>query len=251
MAPPRPSVAIIFAADWFSVNNTDLPAIANWQVVVDRTAAGNPLPRTSVERDVDGDNSIDSINDPIGPFGESRTRGISLYADVHWKTDWADFALDVHATRTMLYKYFVLGEEDPGGHIRDCANAVLQARRGNFTANWNIYARSGYLNGRETTCFKRWYGHDVVLQWRDVLGVGLDLTGGILNVFNRGVALDPSDEDDPDRTLDSDRGRTFIPQRDDEVVRPRRGAVELAWILSTVIVDVSDFCRKPSSGATF
>ena len=99
-----------FAADWFSVKNTDLPAIANWQVVVDRAAAGNPLTGTSVERDVDGDNSIERINDPIGPFGESRTRGISLYAGADWETDWADFALDVHATRTMLYKYFVLGE---------------------------------------------------------------------------------------------------------------------------------------------
>ena len=40
-----------FGADWFSVNNTDLPAIANWQVVVDRAAAGSPLPGTSVVRD--------------------------------------------------------------------------------------------------------------------------------------------------------------------------------------------------------
>lgn len=199
-----------FAADWFSVNNTDLPAIANFQTVVDRAAAGNPLPGTSVERDEAGDNSIERIIAPIGPFGESRTRGISLYAGINWDTDWADFALDVHATRTMLYKFFVLGEEDPGGYIRDRANAVLQARRGNFTANWNVYARSGYLNSRETARFKRWYGHDMAFQWRDVLGVGLDLTGGILNVFNRGATVDPSDEDDPDRTLDSDRGRNFF-----------------------------------------
>ncbi len=39
-----------FVADWFSINNTGLPAIANWQVVVDRSAAGNPLPGTLVER---------------------------------------------------------------------------------------------------------------------------------------------------------------------------------------------------------
>ncbi len=199
-----------FAADWFSVNNTDLPAIANWQVVVDRAAAGNPLPGTSVERDTEGDNSIELIIDPIGPFGESRTRGISLHAGVDWETDWADFALDVHATRTMDYKYFVLGEEDPGGYVRDRAHAVLEARRGNITAKWNAYARSGYLNSRETARFKRWYGHDMAVQWRDVLGIGLDLTGGVLNISNRGATLDPSDQDGPDRTLDSDRGRTFF-----------------------------------------
>ena len=117
------------AADWFSVNNTDLPAIANWQVVVDRAAAGNPLPGTSVVRDVDSGNRIERINDPIGPFGETRTRGIALHAGVDWETDWAEFALDVHATRTLHHKYFVLGEEDPGGYVRDRAHAVLQARR--------------------------------------------------------------------------------------------------------------------------
>ena len=89
-------------------------------------------------------------------------------------------------------------------------NAVLQARRGKFTANRNAYARSGYLNSRKTARFKRWYGHDMVLQWSDVLGVGLNLTGGILNVSNRGAAVGPGDVDDPARTLDSDPGRTFF-----------------------------------------
>ncbi len=85
-----------------------------------------------MERDEAGDNRIVRIIDPTGAFGESRIRGISLYAGVDSETNWAAFVLDVHATRTMPYKVFVLGEENPGGYVRDRANAVLQARRCNF-----------------------------------------------------------------------------------------------------------------------
>ncbi|MCY3876707.1 MAG: hypothetical protein OXF88_20750 [Rhodobacteraceae bacterium] len=49
-----------------------------------------------------------------------------------------------------------------------------------------------------------------MLQWRDVAGTGLDLTGGVLNFSNRGATPDPSDEDGHDRTLDSDPGWTFF-----------------------------------------
>ena len=201
---------VSFSADWFSVNDTDLPGVANWQVVVDRAAAGNPLPDTSVERNVDGDNSIDRIIVSVGPVGELERRGVALHLGVDWETDWADLALDVHATRTTHYKYFVLGEENPGGYVRDRAHAVLRASWGDIAASWSIYGRSGYLNSRETARFKKWYGHDLALQWRNVSGTGLDLTGGVLNIANRDASVDPSDEDDPVRTLDSDRGRTFF-----------------------------------------
>ncbi|MCY4137269.1 MAG: TonB-dependent receptor [Rhodobacteraceae bacterium] len=201
---------ITFAADWFSVNNTGMAGIPAPQVVVERAAEGNPLPGTSVERNVAGDNSIDVMTVSVGPVRESRTRGLALRASVDWETDWADFALDIHATRTLQQKTYALGEEEPGGYVRDRASAVLQAHRGNFTANWNVYARSGYPNRRETARFKRWYGHDMVLQWRDVMDTGLDLTGGVFNISNRGATPDPSDQDGHDRSFDSDRGRTIF-----------------------------------------
>ena len=135
-----------FSADWFSAHNTDLPGIPNSQVVVDRAAAGNPLPGTSVERRTDGDNSIERITAPVGPFGEFETRGIALLAGVDWETDWADFALDVHAMRTLHYKYSLLGDESPGGYVRDRAHAVLQARWSDIAARWSVYGRSGFLN---------------------------------------------------------------------------------------------------------
>ena len=199
-----------FSADWFSVQNTDLLALADFQVVVDRAAAGNPLPGTSVERNTAGDNSIVRIIDPIGQFGETETRGVALHAGAEWETDWADLALDVHATRTLHYKSIVLGEEEPGGYVRNRAHAVLQARRGDVAASWSLYGRSGYRNSIETGRYKAWYGHDLTLHWRDLLGMGLDLAGGVLNIANRDASLDSSGDGGAVTSLDSDRGRTFF-----------------------------------------
>ena len=201
---------VSFSADWFSVDQADLLALADFQVVVDRAAAGNPLPGTAVERNTAGDNSIARIINPIGQFGESEERGVALHAGADWETDWADLALDVHATRTTHFKYVVLGEEQLGGYVRNRAHAVLQARRGDIVARWSVYGRSGFLNSTETGRYKAWYGHDLALQWRDLLGMGMDLTGGVLNVANRDASLDSSGDQGPLTSLDSDRGRTFF-----------------------------------------
>ncbi len=198
-----------FSADWFSVDDTDLPAAPNFQILVDRAAAGNPLPDTSVERSA-GDNSIERIIAPTGPFKETEARGVALHAGADWETDWADFALDVHATRTLHYASIVLDVEDPGGYVRDRAHAVLQARRGDIAARWSVYGRSGFLNAIETGRYKAWYGHDLTLQWRDLLGMGLDLAGGVLNVANRDASLDSSGDRGAVTSYDSDRGRTFF-----------------------------------------
>ena len=199
-----------FAADWFSVENVDRPAAPDFQVLVDRAAAGNPLPDTSLERDVDGDNSIDRIITPLGQFEETETRGIRLHLGAGWETDWADLALDLHATRTLHHEQVVLGVESPGGYPRGRAYAVLQARRGDVAASWSVYGRSGYLNALETGRYSTWYGHDLTLQWCDALGIGLDLTGGILNISNRDASLDSSSQRGPVTSFDSDRGRTFF-----------------------------------------
>ena len=200
--------AFSLTADWFAVEIADEPTIAHWQTIVDRAAAGNPLPGTEVKRHEGND--IDTIVSPIGQFGETEAEGIALDAGAAWETDWVDLALDVHAQRTIRYEERVLGVKQPGDYPRDRVHALLRATWGDVTASWNIHAISGYNNTTKTGRFKRWYGHDLALQWRDVVGTGLDLTGGVLNVANRGPSTDSSGDSDPDLTLDSVRGRTFF-----------------------------------------
>ncbi len=199
--------AFSFAADWFAVGITDTPAIVGAQTVVDRAAAGNPVPGTSVERE---GGIIKQIVNPIVQAGETETEGVALQAHGAWETAWADLALDVYAIRTTHDEYRVLGVEQPGDFPRDRIHAVLRSSWGDVTANWNVHAKSGYWNVAGTGRYEAWRGHDLTIQWRDALGIGLDLTGGILNVANRGPSIDPSGDQEPDLSLDSVRGRTYF-----------------------------------------
>ena len=200
--------AYSFAADWFTVEVSDIPDSVSAQTVVDRAAAGNPVPGTNVERD---GQRIDKIRNLTAQEGESETEGFALHAGAAWETDRADLALDVRAVRTTHFEYRVLGVEQPGDFPRDRAHAVLRASRGDLTVSWNAHLVSGYSNTSEAGRYKGWHGHDVALQLRDALGLdGLDLTGGVLNVADRGPSIDSSGEDGPALTLDSVRGRTFF-----------------------------------------
>ena len=105
------------------------------------------------------------------------------------------------------------GEIDPGDYPRNRVHASLRANRGDFTASWSVYAVSGFWNIRETGRYKAWTGHDIAVRWRDSFGLsGIDLTGGILNVGNRGPSTDPTapGAQAADETLDSVRGRTVF-----------------------------------------
>ena len=199
--------AFSFSADWFRSRTTDLASTVSAQTVVDRAAAGSPLPGTSVQR---VGQQIERIDNPTVQAGESETRGVALHAGAGWEAGWADLALDVYATRTLHHEYRVLDVEQPGDYPRNRAHALLRASRGDFTASWSAYARSGQKNVTESARFKSWYGHDLALQWRDVLGIGLDLAGGVLNIADRGPSIDPSLDEEPILTLDAARGRTLF-----------------------------------------
>ena len=63
-----------------------------------------------------------------------------------------------------------------------------------MTASWNVHAVSSFWNARRTGQFDGWVGHDITLRWSNPLGLtGMDLTGGILNVTDRGPSIDPTD----------------------------------------------------------
>lgn len=56
-----------------------------------------------------------------------------------------------------------------------------------------------------------WMGHDLAVRWRDAFDIGgVDITGGIMNVSDRGPSINADDPEDPDETLDSIRGRTVF-----------------------------------------
>ena len=92
---------------------------------------------------------------------------------------------------------------------RNRLHVTLSGTRGKVTAQWSVYGTTGYRGsvGR----FGSWVGHDVSMRWHNPYAFdGVELMGGIFNVFDAEPSINPEIPEDPDESLDSIRGRTFF-----------------------------------------
>ena len=198
------------SADLFWINLSRVPAALSAQSAVDLEAEGRLPPGVNIERDGD---LITRIEGAWVNSGETDVAGVDLHAGADWETDWADMAFDTRWSHTTRHEHRVVGEVQPGDFPRNRVHASLRATRGSVTASWNILAVSSYQNSLRTARYRPWMGHDVTLRWQDPFGLsGVALTGGILNVADRGPSLDHTapGEEGAAETWDSVRGRTVF-----------------------------------------
>ncbi len=198
------------SADWFRIGLSEVPAQLSAQSIIDLDAEGRLPPGAAVIREGD---LITRIESPLVNSGETDVSGIDVRARSGWKADWADLVLDARWSRVTRYEDRVADEVQPGDYPRNRVYASLRASRGGITASWSVHSVSGYWNVRETARYKAWMGHDITLRWRDAFGLsGMDLTGGVLNVGDRGPSTDPTNPGSSGavETLDSVRGRTIF-----------------------------------------
>ena len=197
-------------ADWYRGETSGAPARVSPQRLVDLDASGRSLPPgAAVIRDSSG--RIERIVGPTLNSGEGEVERVALRAGAERDTGWAALDMDIHVLREVSGEYRVAGVKQPGDSPRHRAHAVLEASRGDVTASWNAYMVSGHWNADRTGRWGRWTGHDLAVHWRDAFGVdGFAVAAGILNVGNRGPALNPASPDEPAITSRSLAGRTFF-----------------------------------------
>lgn len=194
------------AADWFRVENSELPARAAPQSIVDMEAQQGSSALVTRQSGV-----IAEIRNPLVNTGESRVSGFSLSGRTDWNMGIVDAGLDVHWAYITENEYKVDGMVQPGDFPKHRVHATLDMNWGNVTAAWHTRAVSGYENDLGTGRFDPWVGHDLTLEWRDVFDMeGLALQGGVLNLTDRGPSVDSADPGSADTRLDSIRGRTFF-----------------------------------------
>ena len=187
--------AFAFNLDWFSVKTLDQAGTVSPQVIVDEANAGRPLAGTEIRRS--GGEIVQIVN-PVIQVSDTETRGISLHARAEWETSYADFSTDVHALHTTHFENRVLGVNSLEDYPRNQIHAILRAIRGDVTLSWNIRSVSGHWNNTRTGRYNGWTGHDIAAQWKNAFGRrGFDLTGGILNIGNKGPSVDSSPAANP------------------------------------------------------
>ena len=201
--------SLSLSADWFRIALSDVPGELSPQSIIDLEDRNALPPGVRVVRDSGGE--IDRIESPVLNSGEFDMSGVDVRARIGWDVDWADLVLDLRWLHESRRESRVLGELQPGDNPRNRVHGSLRANRGNVTALWDVHAVSGFLNERGTGRFKGLVTHDIAVRWSDPLGLGgMDLTGGILNVADRGPSIDPTAPDAAFGTQDTVRGRTFF-----------------------------------------
>ena len=197
------------SADWFRIALSDVPARLSPQSIMDLEARGVLPAGVAVVRTQEG--NVGRIDSPIVNSGETDASGADVRARFDWKAPWADLVLDVRWLRKIRQEIRVAGEIQPGDYPRDRVHGALRASRGDLTASWSVYAASGYWNARRTGRFDGWVGYDITVLWRAPFGLsGMGLSGGVLNIADRGPSIDPTDPDAADVSRDSGRGRTIF-----------------------------------------
>ena len=200
-----------FSADWFRIEVSQAPARLSPQLLVDMDAQGRALPSGAAVHREGVDGPITRIENPTVNSGEETVSGVDVQVHGERDAEWADLTAGLRWLHLTGHEARVGGELQPGDPPRDRAHASLQAGRGAFTASWHIHAVSGHENLLGTGRYEGWVGHDLTLEWRDPLRLkGLNLSGGVLNIEDRGPSVDSADPGSAETRLDSVRGRTVF-----------------------------------------
>ena len=202
------------SADWYWTRLSKLLTVVSAQDIVDYEHEHRSLPPGTVIHRApplvpDTPGLITRIEKPILSDGEVDISGLNIHAHTAWSADWADFDLDARWSHVQDFEERALDFVGPDDFARNRLHVALGGTRGKVTAQWNIYGTTGYRGsvGR----FGSWVGHDVSVRWRNPYDFdGLELMGGIFNVFDAEPSINPELPEEPDDSLDSIRGRTFF-----------------------------------------
>ena len=200
---------ISLSADWFRISISDMPELfsTSAQRIMSLEALGALPDSVSVTRDGDAI----TIRNSYENLGKEEISGVDLAFEAEWETDHADIDLVVNWLHRTDYKKWVAGVRQPGHVPRDGFHGSLRAGRNDFTVNWGVQARSGYMDAQETGRFRSWINHDLSFDWREPLGLsGAALVGGVLNVGDAGPSVNTENPNSAVGRFDAIRGRTFF-----------------------------------------
>ncbi len=200
------------SADWFRTEVSEAPGNLSTQKIVDIDAMGGTLPPgAAVIREGD---LIREVVNPTVNSAESETSGLDIRAGARWKFDELDSGFDLRWLHLLDHEAKVGGIVQPGDFARNLVHATLSAGPGlrgdGWIVDWNVRAITESSNVQNSGRFKTWIGHDLGLNWRNVMGVqDLTLRGGVFNLGDAGPPADTSNPASVIKRYDAVRGRTF------------------------------------------
>ena len=92
---------------------------------------------------------------------------------------------------------------------KNMARLRFHLQRGSLSTIWTTNYRAGF--NTESGSFKSWTGHDLVLDWKEPLGIeDMRVAAGVFNLTDAGLTINTADPDSVDGPTVAGWGRTFF-----------------------------------------
>ena len=194
------------SVEWYRLSRFGLPGrnSADWAMQNLDECMGDD--RTNCIHRIGGDITI---YDSYANVVDTDLSGITTRFGGGFRTGWGVVGLRGAWRRVTSAEVRVAGESGryaiPGNAVR----VGVLARRGTLSAVWTANYRSGYETG--TGNFDSWFGHDVVLDWTDPLGLeDARVTAGVFNITDAGLSVNTANPSSVDGPTEAGWGRTFF-----------------------------------------
>ena len=194
--------------EWYRLSRSGLPGqnSADWAMQYLHECMGG-----------DGANCIErtagdiTIRDSYANVVETEISGVTTRYGGSFDTDWGELGMSGAWRYVTDAQRRIAGNEDRYVISKNMARVRFMARRRGVTAIWTVNYRAGFKNRSETGEFESWTGHDVVLEWKDPLGLeGGRLAAGVFNLTDAGLTVDTANPSSVDGPTAAGWGRTFF-----------------------------------------
>ena len=194
--------------EWYRLSRSGLPGQngADWAMQNLRECAGGEM-SNCIERTA-GDITI---HDSYANIVETEISGVTTRYGGTFGTDWGELGMSSAWRYVTNAELRIAGNEDRYVISKNMARVRFMARRRGLSAIWTVNYREGFKNRAETGEFKSWTGHDVVLEWKEPLGLeGGRVAAGVFNLTDAGLTVDTANPSSVDGPTAAGWGRTVF-----------------------------------------
>ena len=160
---------------------------------------------------IERDGADVTIHDSYGNIIDTDVSGVNARIGGGFRTGWGVVGMRGSWRHVASADLRIANEETRYAIPENVVRLGILARRGDLSAVWTASFRSGYENANGTGTFDSWTGHDVVLDWKEPLGLeAARATAGVFNLTDAGLSVNTANPQSVDGPTEAGWGRTVF-----------------------------------------
>ena len=151
-----------------------------------------------------------TIHDSFANVGETEITGVTTrFRSGGFETPLGEFGISGAWRHVIDAERSTNRNERLYAFSKNMARLRFQLQRGSLSTVWTTNYRAGFKT--ESGSFKSWTGHDLVLDWKEPLGIeDMRVAAGVFNLTDAGLTINTADPNSVDGPSVAGWGRTFF-----------------------------------------